>query len=218
MILKKRQKYLHIALNNTLEEAENIISALPVSERILIEAGTPLIKRYGAEAVSRIKGLAPTGAYIVADNKCADMAAREVEMMTNAGASAVTCLGVAPIETINAFIAECKRFEIDSMVDMMNVETPLLVLKSLKKAPDVVILHRGVDESEFSKEKQIPYYQIKQIKGSFDVMVAVAGGDTINEVQRALFNDADIVVVWKNFYQSDANTAELANSFLEQIK
>ena len=48
------------------------------------------------------------------------------------------------------------------------------------------MLHRGVDESEFSKEKQIPFYQIKQIKGNYNTLVAVAGGDTIREVQRAI--------------------------------
>ena len=75
-----------------------------------------------------------------------------------------------------------------------------------------------MDESEFSKEKQIPYYQIKQIKGSYSVLVAVAGGDTIKEIQSAIFNDADIVVVWKNFYQSNTDTAKLAESFLQEIK
>jgi bifunctional enzyme Fae/Hps len=218
MILEKRKKYLHIALNSTLEEAREIISQLPVSDRILIEAGTPLIKIYGTEAISQIKEMSPAGAYIVADNKCADLAAREVEMMTNAGANAATCLGVAPIETIDSFIEECQKFNIDSMIDMMNVESALSVLKKLKKLPDVVMLHRGVDETEFSKEKQIPYYQIKQIKGNYDVLVAVAGGDTIREVQRAIFNDADIVVVWKNFYQSSTETAKLAESFLKEIK
>ncbi|MFA5013421.1 MAG: orotidine 5'-phosphate decarboxylase / HUMPS family protein [Candidatus Paceibacterota bacterium] len=217
MILKKRKNYLHIALNSTLSEARDIISRLPVSDRILIEAGTPLIKIYGTEAVSRIKEMAPPGAYIVADNKCADLAAREVAMMADAGASAATCLGVAPIETINSFIEECRKFQIDSIIDMMNVESALAVLKKLKKLPDIVMLHRGVDESEFSKEKQIPYYQIKQIKGNYDVMVAVAGGDTIREIQRAIFNDADIVVVWKSFYQSNKETAGLAESFLKEI-
>ncbi len=216
--LEKRKKYLHVALNSTLEEAREIISQLPTSDRILIEAGTPLIKIYGTKAVSRIKKMAPAGAYIVADNKCADLAAREVEMMANAGANAATCLGVAPIETIDRFIEECQKFNIDSMVDMMNVESALAVLKKLKKLPDVVMLHRGVDETEFSKEKQIPYYQIKQIKGNYNVLVAVAGGDTIREVQRAIFNDADIVVVWKNFYQPSAETAQLAKSFLKEIK
>ena len=218
MRLEKRKKYLHVALNSTLEEAGEIISQLPASDRILIEAGTPLIKIYGTEAISRIKALAPAGAYIVADNKCTDLAAREVEMMANAGANASTCLGVAPIETIDSFIEECQKFNIDSMVDMMNVENALSVLKKLKKLPDVVMLHRGVDETELSTEKQIPFYQIKQIKGNYDVLVAVAGGDTIREAQRAVFNDADIVVVWKNFYQSSAETAKLAESFLQEIK
>lgn len=216
--LKKGKKYLHIALNNTLEEAEEIISQLPISDRILIEAGTPLIKIYGTKAISRIKAIAPKGTYIVADNKCADLAAREVEMMANAGANAATCLGVAPIETINSFIEECQKFNIDSMIDMMNVENSLAILKRLKKLPDVVILHRGVDEIQFSKEKQIPYYQIKQIKGNYNILVAIAGGDTIKEVQRAIFNDADIVIVWKNFYQASTNTTQLAKSFLKEIK
>ena len=216
--LERRKKYLHVALNSTLEEAREIILQLPISDRILIEAGTPLIKIYGTEAVSQIKSMVPFGTYIVADNKCADLAPREVEMMANAGANAATCLGVAPIETIDSFIEECQKFNIDSMIDMMNVENALAVLKKLKKLPNVVMLHRGVDESEFSKEKQIPFYQIKQIKGNYNVLVAVAGGDTIKEVQRAIFNDADIVVVWKNFYQPSSETAKLAESFLKEIK
>lgn len=216
--LEKRKKYLHIALNNTIEEAMEIISKLPISDRILIEVGTPLIKIYGVDAISQIKSMLRQDTYIVADNKCADLADREVEMMANSGANAATCLGVAPIETINSFIEECAKFNIDSIIDMMNVPSAITILKKLKKLPDVVMLHRGVDESEFSKEKQIPYYQIKQIKGNYGVLVAVAGGDTINEVQSAIFNDADIVVVWKNFYQLSSDTAQLAQSFLKEIK
>lgn len=216
--LEKRKKYLQVALNSTLEEAREILAQIPSSDRLLIEAGTPLIKIYGTDAISRVKAMAPAGAYIVADNKCADLAGREVEMMALAGANAATCLGVAPIETIDGFIEACQKFNIDSMIDMMNVESALAVLKKLKKLPDVVMLHRGVDESEFSKEKQIPLYQIKQIKGSYNILVAVAGGDTIKEVQRAIFNDADIVVVWKNFYQASEETAQLAESFLKEIK
>lgn len=216
--LEKRKKYLQVALNSTLTEAGEIIARLPVSDRIIIEVGTPLIKIYGVKAVKMIKAMAPASAYVVADNKCADLAPREVEMMVGAGANAATCLGVAPSETIDSFIEECEKYGIDSMVDMMNVENPQFVLKKLKKLPTVVILHRGVDESEFSKEKQIPFYQIKQIKGAFDVLAAVAGGDTPKEIERAVFNDADIVVVWKNFYQVSGDTGELAEEFLKEVK
>lgn len=218
MILKKNQKYLQVALNSTIEEAIRVISQLPSSDRILIEAGTPLIKIYGKKAISELKYAAPAGAYIVADTKCADLASRDVKMAVQAGASAATCLGVAPVETIDRFIEECKNSGIDSMLDMMNAEYSVEILKKLKKAPDVVVLHRGVDETEFSKDKQIPFYQINQIKDNFDVLVSVAGGDEIDEVQRAMFNGADMVVAWKAFYQTTADTAKLAEEFLKEIR
>ena len=218
MNLKRRQKYLQIALNNTPYEAREIIAQLPFSERILIEAGTPLIKIYGKRVISEIKYGIREGTYIVADTKCADLALREVRMVAEAGAQAVTCLGVAPVETVDRFIEECQKNGVDSMVDMMNVDDPVSVLKELKNPPDIVVLHRGVDETEFSKEKQIPFYQINQVKDNFDVLVSVAGGDTIDEVQRAVFNGADIVVVWKAFYQSTAETAKLAEEFLKEIR
>ncbi|MCX7779097.1 MAG: hypothetical protein N2259_02540 [Patescibacteria group bacterium] len=53
--LNRKKQYLQIALNSTLEEAGKIISQLPVSDRIIIEAGTPLIKTYGLNAISRLR-------------------------------------------------------------------------------------------------------------------------------------------------------------------
>ena len=47
--LDPKKRYLQVALNSTLDEAYRIIHQLPVSDRIIIEAGTPLIKRYGEE-------------------------------------------------------------------------------------------------------------------------------------------------------------------------
>ena len=216
-ILQKGKKYLQVALNGTISQAREVLFLIPDNEKIIIEAGTPLIKSYGIGAVREISYLRPNS-YIVADIKTADLAQREVVMCSQAGASAVTCLGVAPVETINEFISACEASGVDSMVDMMNVENPLMVLKKLKKAPSVVILHRGVDETESSEGKMIPFYQIKKIKGNYNILVSVAGGDTLREVQSAIFNSADIVVVWKNFAVSDAKTAQIAQGFLKEIK
>ena len=224
MILK-RNKYLQVAMNSTLSEARSIISRLPISERIIIEAGTPLIKRFGMQAISELhfnwsfktlpKGVHP---YIVADLKTMDRAATEVEMAANAGASGLITLGLAPVETINAFIDACKKRGVDSMVDMMNVEQPVKILRKLKKLPDVVILHRGVDEETYNKNKPIPYLQINKLRGTFDVKISIAGGDTVREVQRSIFNGADIVVVWKEFYTQSQDTTKLAEEFLKEIK
>jgi 3-keto-L-gulonate-6-phosphate decarboxylase len=133
-------------------------------------------------------------------------------MMANAGASAATCLGVAPIETIDSFIEECQKFNIDSMIDMMNVESAIEVLKKLKKLPNVVILNKGSNEIN----KQIPFYQINQIKGNYNLFVAVSGSQTIKEVQSAIFNAADIVVVGEDLYNSQQD--QLVETFLKKIK
>ncbi len=255
-MLDKKQKYLQIALNSTLEEARAIINQIPLDKRIIIEAGTPLIKAYGLNGIRQIrnwwearifgysserletgsvlldlliKGLKSKNQkenskkeifnpYIVADLKCMDRGAKEVEIAKKGGANGAVVLGQAPIETIDAFIKECEQQNLDSMVDMMNVEYPLNVLRQLKKPPKVVIIHRGVDEETFDPESEIPYHEIARIKNEYEIMVAIAGGDTIQEVQRAIFNNADIVVVWKSFYQSTTQTAKLAEEFLKEIR
>jgi len=216
-MLDRRKKYLQVALNSTLQEAAEIIRTLPQSDRILLEAGTPLIKHYGIEAIRFIKNSRPQN-YVVADLKTMDRGATEVQLAELAGASGVIALGQAPVETINIFIETCKEVGIDSMVDMMNVEHPIKILRKLKKLPDVVVLHRGVDEETFNRDKPIPYIQINKVRASFDVLISLAGGDTIREVQRAVFNDANIVIVWKEFYQASAQTGQIAEEFLKVIK
>jgi len=223
--LNRRQKYLQVALNSNLADARRIIAQLPQSGRIIIEAGTPLIKQRGIDAVARLRdwwgdrlygtGIEP---YIVADLKTIDRGATEAEMAAYNGASAAVAMGLAPREALNAFIERCQSLGIDAMVDMMNVEYSLSVLRQLKKLPQAVILHRGVDEEKFNREKQIPYHEIQRIKGNYDIMVSIAGGDTSREVQRAFFNSADIAVVWKNFYTASSETISLAQEFLKEIK
>jgi bifunctional enzyme Fae/Hps len=223
--LDKRKKYLQVALNSSLHDAQRIIYQLPQSDRIIIEAGTPLIKQYGIDAAARLRdwwqnrldniNIEP---YVVADLKTIDRGATEARMAANAGASAAIASGQAPVETLNSFIAECESLGIDAMVDMMNVEYSPGVLRKLKKPPAVVILHRGVDEEKFNKEKQIPYHEIQRVKGNYDIMLSIAGGDTIREVQRTFFNSADIAVVWKNFYTASSETVALAQEFLKEIR
>lgn len=225
MLLSKKKRYLQVAFNSTLDEAYEIIQTLPASDRIILEAGTPLIKQFGVSAIqnlytwwsikTRPHDILP---YIVADLKTMDRGETEVGLAKNAGASAAICLGQAPVETINSFIESCEKVGIDSMVDMMNIDFPINVLRKLKKPPNVVLLHRGVDEEKFNKNKPIPYIQINKVLSSYNVMISIAGGDTIREVQRAVFNGASVVVVWKEFYHSGSSTGALAEAFLKEIK
>lgn len=260
--LNPKKRYLQVALNSTLEEARKIISKLPKNERIILEAGTPLIKRYGESGIRQIRtwyeqhlngqplmpqqatlqmahepvsflltslfqttqhkkttdGAAKIFPYVVADLKTMDRGETEVAMAARAGASAAVALGSAPTETLDSFIEHCEKHNLDAMIDMMHVDFPLSVLRSLKKVPPVVILHRGVDEEKYNKEKALPLHEIRRIKGNYNVLISVAGGDTPREVQRSIFNDADIVVIWKTVYKEDQKTTSLIEEFLKEIK
>ncbi|MCX6713232.1 MAG: orotidine 5'-phosphate decarboxylase [Candidatus Vogelbacteria bacterium] len=222
-MLNRRTKYLQIAFNRSFNEVRKMISLLPASEKILIEAGTPFIKNYGQSGITALKDwwsrkLGQPG-YIVADLKCMDRGGREVVAVAEAGASAATCLGLAPTATIDSFIDECQKAGIDSMVDMMNVEFPFEVLQKLKKRPTIIVLHRGVDENEKNREKRLPHEQIHRIKGTYnDVLVSVAGGENSRDVIRTFFNDADIAVIWRSFYDAPEKTATLTEEFLKLSK
>lgn len=223
-MLNRKLKYLQIALNSTPSEDVSVISRLPSSERILIEAGTPLIKAYGIDGIRRLRSAWQArsslgqSAYIVADTKCMDRGKTEVAIAQSGGANAATVLGTAPVATIQYFIESCEAAGLDSMIDTIGMEQPFKMLRTLRKLPTVVILHRGVDEELLDKNAPIPYLQINKIRSSFDVMISIAGGDSIREAQRAIFNDANIVVVWKDFYKASTDTGALAEQFLAQIK
>jgi len=221
-MLERNIRYLQIAFNNDITSAARIIPQLPKNERILIEAGTPFIKKEGFAGIRAIAFLWK-GA-VVADLKTADGAAREVELAYGAGAIAATVLGSAPIETINIFIERCRQLEMDSMIDMIGVDDPLKIMLKLKKPPTVVVIHKGRDE-ETSRGKVIKYKHINRIRSKYDVIISVAGGIDLREARSAIFNGANLVVAnivdpsdpWEGI-RADVDVAEMAEKFLETIE
>ena len=160
-MLEHKKRYLQIAFNYDLGHVMRILPSLPPNERIIIEAGTPFIKREGLNGIRVIDRI--WKGPIVADLKTLDGAEDEVGFVNGAGATAATVLGSAPVETLNLFIRHCAELEMDSMIDMLGVEEPLKVLLKLKTPPGVVILHKGRDE-ENTRGKVIKYKHINKIR------------------------------------------------------
>lgn len=191
-MLDRKVRYLQFALNDDLAVARRVIPQLPRNERILVEAGTPFIKREGMAGIRALRRL--WVGMLVADLKVSDGAAEEVAMVHQAGASAVTALGSAPTATLDRFIAACRHYEALAMLDMLGVDDPMAVLRPLKLPPDVVILHRGRDE-ETVRGKTIEYRHVARIRSKYDVVISAAGGVDLGEARSAIFNGANIVVV-----------------------
>lgn len=219
--LNNNLRYLQLAFNYDINLVRMVLPHIPKSDRILIEAGTPYIKREGMNGVRLIRRLWP--GQVVADLKVADGALGEVNMAHQAGATAATILGTAPTESLNLFIDRCKTLNMLSMIDLIAVDEPLDVLRPLRTPPDVCVIHRGRDE-ESTQGKMIQYRQVKRIRSKFNTFIAAAGGVDLREARSAIFNGANIVVAnlvhpddnWKGIKTTD-NIAEITRQFLETI-
>ena len=197
-----RPPYLQIALDvASVERAKQIINELPESDRLILEVGTPLLKKEGIGVVRKLREVAKD-MFIVADLKTLDVGQVEVDMSFEETADAVVVAGLATTETINKFIAEAKRLGIYAIMDLMNVTDPIEKLKSLKRLPDVAILHRAIDAEQTGKTR---WDIIKEMRETFKgkkFLVAVAGGITPQTAPEALANGADIIIVGRYITQS----------------
>jgi len=221
-LLDHKVRYLQIAFNYDLALVHRVLPTLPRNPRILIEAGTPFIKREGMNGVRTMRSL--WGGHIVADIKTSDGATAEVDMARGSGADAVTVLGNSPTETLDLFVGHCEELEVISMVDMLGVHDPLRVLLPMKNRPDVIILHKGRDE-ESTRGKVIQYRHVSRVRSKYDASISAAGGVGLNEARSAIFNGANIVVVnlvrpsdpWEGI-SIEEDIAGMARKFLETIE
>lgn len=221
-MIERRIRYLQLAFNDDLGTALGIVARLPREERILVEAGTPFIKREGMRGVGALRGIWPHG--LVADLKTTDGGAEEVELVAAAGASAATVMGSCPAETLNRFIEACAEHGIDSLIDMLGVPDPLAVMRPLLTPPVGVVLHLGRDE-ETTRGKVIQYRHVNRVRSKFDVAISAAGGVDLNGARSAIFNGANVVVAnivhpdkpWTGI-PSNSDVPGMARQFLETIQ
>jgi bifunctional enzyme Fae/Hps len=197
-----RPPYLQISLDiPDFERTKKIIAQIPRSDRIIFEAGTPLIKRYGTKAISDLREVA-RDVFFLADLKTLDVGKVEVDIAYEETADAVIAAGLAPTETLDAFIYEAKRLGIYGAVDMLNVEDPIEKLKTLREFPDIVIIHRGIDQET---GRTIGLELIQKLRQTFKdkrFLIAVAGGIIPETAKEALEKGADIIVVGRYITQS----------------
>ncbi|MFX1495320.1 MAG: bifunctional 5,6,7,8-tetrahydromethanopterin hydro-lyase/3-hexulose-6-phosphate synthase [Promethearchaeota archaeon] len=206
-----RPPYIQVALDHpALERQMKVVKELPKSDRILLEIGTPFLKKYGVESIKKIRELA-RDKFIVADLKTLDVGKLEVDFAFDATADAVVASGLASSSSLDKFLLEAQRLGIYGFVDTMEVDDPIKKLSSLKQTPDVVILHRAIDVEQ-ATEAQSPdaaqkarwalvpqikelYKDKKLASGRDRVLVAVAGGIEPNTAKYALGQGADILIV-----------------------
>jgi 3-hexulose-6-phosphate synthase / 6-phospho-3-hexuloisomerase len=157
-----------------------------------LEAGTPLIKSEGLEAIRALKSRWPNRT-IVADMKTMDAGRAEVECATKAGARVVGVLGAASDATIKECIEAARNYGAEIVVDMIQVADVVARARQVEEmGADYVGIHLAIDEQMQGKT---PWETLREVAKAVSIPIAVAGGINSETAPLALQAGASIVVV-----------------------
>lgn len=167
-----------------------------------IEAGTPLIKSEGMDAVRRLKAAFP-GNVILADMKTMDTGAMEVEMAAKAGADIIIILGSADNSTIQDAVRAARKYGVKLMADLISADNQAQRAKELVDLGiDYINVHVGIDQQMMGED---PIKILKKLK--LNVPIAVAGGIDAQSAAEAVLSGASIVIVGGNIVRTSNVTA-----------
>lgn len=198
-----------VELDRAIEIAEEAI----IGGADWIEAGTPLIKSEGMDAIRTLKRKFPDK-NILADMKTIDTGSLEVEMAAKSGADIVMVLGLSDDATLKEAIRAAKKYGSRIMVDLINVPDPVLRAKEMEDiGVDYINVHVGIDQQMVGKET---VEILKKIVNEVSIPVAVAGGLDATTAAECVALGARIVIVGSNIVKS-ARVTESARKVRKAI-
>ncbi len=176
----------------------DISRALTVAEMAVpagvdwLEAGTPLIKSEGLNAVRELRRHFPQHT-IVADMKIMDAGRMEVEAAAKAGANLVDVLGAASDATIAECVQAGKNYGAKIVVDLISVTDPVTRAQQVEAlGADYITVHVAIDDQMIGRD---PFDLLRRVSHAVDIPVGVAGGLHSASAWQAVEAGARFVVV-----------------------
>ncbi len=175
----------------------NLDRALRISEQAVeggtdwIEAGTPLIKAEGMDAVRELRKKFPDKK-IIADMKTMDVGSVEVEMAAKAGADIIGILGAADDETFKEGIKSANNYDAEILADLIRVEDQTeRAIELTELGVNYIGVHVGVDAQMKGED---PGELVKKVSDATTVPVAAAGGLNSETAPEIVKKGADIII------------------------
>ena len=157
-----------------------------------IEAGTPLIKSEGLDAVRKLRAAFPA-ATIIADMKTMDAGKIETEAAAKAGANVVTVSGTAAMSTIRECVEAGKHYGVLVAVDLLGVADPVAFARTAEQLGVAWLdVHCPIDAQ---MEGRDALGVLRQVREATELTLAVAGGINSETAAHAVAAGADVIIV-----------------------
>jgi 3-hexulose-6-phosphate synthase/6-phospho-3-hexuloisomerase len=190
------QPILQLALDH-----ENLARAIKVAKEAVaggvdwLEAGTPLIKSEGLDAVRALRREFPS-VTIIADMKIIDAGRLETECAAKAGANIIHVLAVASDATIVECIEAARRYNARIAVDLLGLESHERMVQRAQQVEKMgvfsVCIHTPIDIQMLGES---PFDDLKAVASAVSIPIAVAGGINSETAVDAVEAGASIIIV-----------------------
>jgi len=190
---KRPQIRLQVALDFIeIERALQVAEEAASGGADILEAGTPLIKSVGLEAVRRLRASFPK-IPIAADMKVMDAGRIEVESAAKAGAQIVHVLAAAPDATITECVTAGREYGAEIVADLLGTLDPIARAREVAKlGVDAVGVHTAID---MQMQGADPFELLRRLSEAVDIPICVAGGIHSESAAQAVEAGASVVIV-----------------------
>jgi len=184
---------LQVALDFVeLDRALQVAAEAAAGGADILEAGTPLIKSVGLEAVRRLRAQFPQ-LLIAADMKVMDAGRIEVEAAAKAGAHLVHVLAAAADATIAECVEAGREYGAQIVADLMGAANPVSRARELAAlGVDFIDVHAAIDQQMQGAD---PFGLLRQVAQVVEVPLCAAGGIHSENAVEAVQAGASVVIV-----------------------
>jgi len=193
MTQQQPRALLQVALDFLeLDRALQVAEEAAAGGADILEAGTPLIKSVGLDAVRRLRAMFPH-LVIAADMKVMDAGRIEVEAAAKAGAGIVHVLAAAPDATIAECVEAGREYGAKIVADLLGAADPLARAKQVAAlGVDMVDVHAAIDDQMRGGD---PFALLRLVAQEVAVPLCAAGGIHSENAHLAVEAGASVVIV-----------------------
>ena len=184
---------LQVALDFVeLPRALRVAEAAVAGGADVVEAGTPLIKSEGLDAVRKLREMFPRMT-LVADMKTMDAGRIETEAAAKAGANVVTVIATAAPATVRECVEAGRHYGCEVAVDLLGAADPVAAAEIAAEAGAAWLnVHCPIDAQMTGADA---LGLLRQIRPTTKLIIAAAGGLNSETAPAAADAGADVVVV-----------------------
>jgi len=157
-----------------------------------LEAGTPLIKSEGLDAVRALRRAFPD-VPLVADMKTLDAGRTEMEMAAKAGATSAVVMAQSSDATVRECVEAGRNYGIEVGADLLGVRDPVARARELEALGVHYVIHHSPIDVQM--EGRATFAPVGEIARAVSIPVAVAGGINTETAADAVAAGAGIVIV-----------------------